>query len=330
MSQELSPSVTWNALSDELVSALEKAGRSVVAVHGRRRIPASGVHWRAGIVVTANHAIERNEEVDITLPDRSTAVATLAGRDPGTDLAILKMSAADLPLAELGDPASLKPGQLVLTAGRTAEGTARSGLAMIAVTGPAWRTWMGGSLDCTLRLDRNLHPNFSGGPLVDSQGRILGINTPALSRFAAVVIPASSVDRVAAELENKGHIGRGYLGLGMQPVSLPEKLRESLKLTSQSGLLAVSVEPDGPAEKAGVLLGDILLALDTKPLHDTGGVEGFLTSDKIAKPVKASIIRGGVLTEVIIIIGERLAPNWSAARPRGWGFRRGPGHLRDR
>src|SRR5580700_1365224 len=121
MPQESSVSSTWQALSNQAANAIEKAGRPVVAVHGRRRIPASGVHWRAGIIVTANHAIERDDEITLVLPDGSTATATLAGRDPGTDLAILKTSGVNLPTAEFGDPAGLKPGNLVLAAGRTSE-----------------------------------------------------------------------------------------------------------------------------------------------------------------------------------------------------------------
>jgi S1-C subfamily serine protease len=320
MAQE-SVSNTWLALSNEAAGAIEKAGPSVVAIHGRRRIPSSGVHWREGIVVTANHALERDEEINVTLPGGSTTAATLAGRDPSTDLAILKVSAQNLPLAERGDAAALKPGNLVLVAGRTAEGTTRASLAMVAVTGPAWRAWTGGAIDLTLRLDRNLHPNLTGGPLVDPEGRVLGINTPALSRFAATVIPGSTVDRVVAELEKRGHIGRGYLGVGMQPVALPQKLRDTLKLESEVGLMIVTVELDGPTEKAGVLIGDILVALDGKPLTDTQDLAAHLAGEQIGKSVKASLIRGGALVDVAITVAERPAGesqsfrgNWRRAR----------------
>jgi S1-C subfamily serine protease len=328
MPHDASVSSTWQSLSNEAATAIEKAGRPVVAVHARRRIPASGIHWRPGVVVTANHAIERDDEITVTLPDQSTVPATLAGRDPATDLAILKISAKNLLLAEFADTAALKPGNLVLAVGRTAEGTSRASLAMVAVTGPAWRTWTGETLDQVLRLDRNLHPNLSGGPLVDSSGRILGINTPALSRFAATAIPVSTADRVIAELEKKGHIGRGYLGVGMQPVSLPEKLRESLKVTSATGVMIVSVESDGPAEKAGVLIGDILVALDSKPVHDTDDVQTYLTSERVGKAVKASLIRGGALTDLMVSVGERAAGRSGRFPVRG--LRRGPARFRSR
>jgi S1-C subfamily serine protease len=307
MQHESSVSSTWRALSHESASAIEKAGSAVVAVHARRRIPSSGVHWRRGIVVTADHTLERDEEITVTLPDGRTAGATLAGRDPSTDLAVLKLEGPNLPVAELGDITTLKVGHWVLAAGRTSEGGSRASLALVGVVGQAWRTWRGGLLDHTVRLDRKLHPNFSGGPAVDDHGRVLGINTSALSRYAAVVIPASTVERVTAELEQKGRIGRGYLGVSMQPVRLPRKLRELLKLSSETGIMIMQVEPEGPAERAGVTLGDVLVALDAIPMRDIDDVQAYLSGEQIGKPVKASIIRGGVPAEVVIAVGERPA-----------------------
>jgi serine protease DegQ len=307
MQHELSVSSTWQALSNESAAAIEKAGRAVVAVHARRRIPASGVHWRPGIVVTADHSLERDDEIAVTLPDGRTTDAALAGRDPSTDLAILKLEAPALPVAEIGDITGLKVGHWVLAAGRTSEGGSRASLALVGVVGPAWRTWRGGLLDHTVRLDRNLHPNFSGGPAVDDQGRLLGINTSALSRYAAVVIPATTVERVAAELERKGHIGQGYIGVGLQPVRLPRKVRDALNLASETGIMIVRVEPDSPAEKAGVTLGDVLVALNGGPVRDIDDVQVYLAGEHIGRPVKASIIRGGILAEVVIAVGERPA-----------------------
>ncbi|HEV2378533.1 MAG TPA: S1C family serine protease [Terriglobia bacterium] len=307
MSQE-STSI-WRALSNETASAVEKVAPAVVAVHGRRRIPSSGVHWKPGIVVTADHTISRDDEITITLPDGANAAATLAGRDPSTDIAILKVDAqigaGKLPVAEFGDLSTLKAGHLVLTAARTSEGEPRASLALVGVVGPAWRTWRGGTIDVTVRLDRNLHPNFSGGPVVGSDGRVLGMATSGLSRYGAVVIPSGTVDRVTAELEKKGHIGRGYLGIGMAPVRIPRQLRESLKLSQDTGVLVMGVEAESPAEKAGVALGDLFVTLDGSPVRDTDDVQSLLSGDRIGKPAKASIIRGGALTELAITVGER-------------------------
>jgi S1-C subfamily serine protease len=309
MSQDSSVSNTWRALSSDFASSIEQAGRSVVTVRARRRIPSSGVHWRTGIIVTADHTIEGDEDITVTLPDGRNVPATLAGRDPTTDIAILKIDHSNLAVAEKSDAATLKVGNLLLAVGRTAEGATRASSALVGVTGPALRTWQGGQLDLTVRLDRRLHPNLSGGPALDDQGRAYGINTSGLSRLASLVIPASTVDRVSAELENKGHIGRAYLGVGMQPVRLSAKLREMLKISNEIGIMVAGVEPDGPAEKAGMMLGDVLVALDGKPLNNLRSVQNFLIGAQIGRPVKASIIRGGALVEVAITVGERPAAN---------------------
>jgi len=302
----------WGDLSRELAAAVEKVGGAVVAVHGRRRIPSSGVHWRAGVVVTSNQALQRDEDITVILPDGRSVAAPLAGRDPSTDLAILKLEDSQsenskLGVPEVADLSTLKVGHAVLTAGRTSEGGVRATLALVGVVGPAWRTWRGGALDATVRQDRNLHPNFAGGPVIDYQGCVLGISTPALSRYGSVVIPASTVERVASELEKKGHVGRGYLGIGMVPVRVPQKLREVAELAHEVGLMVVGVEPDSPADQAGVTLGDVLVALDASPLRDTDDLQAHLTADRIGKAVKASIIRGGALTAAIITVGERPA-----------------------
>jgi len=307
MQNESSVSGIWRALSAEWARAVEKAGSAVVAIHARRRIPASGVHWRPGIIVTAEHTLERDEEITVTLPDSRTIVATLSGRDPSTDLAILKIENVDLTVPEIGDITTLKVGHWVLAGGRTSEGGPRASLALVGVVGPAWRTWKGGLMDHTVRLDRNLHPNLSGGPTVDDQGRLLGINTSALSRYTAVVIPASTVERVATELEKKGHIGRGYLGVGMQTVRLPRKFHELLKVGSETGIMIMRVEPESPAERAGVTLGDVLVTLGETPVRDIDDVQAYLVGEHIGKPVKASIIRGGALLEAVIVVGERPA-----------------------
>jgi S1-C subfamily serine protease len=309
MQEQSSATGTWQALSNQTANAVEKAARTIVAVQGRRRVPASGVHWRPGIIVTASHALEHDDEINVTLPGGRTTSAKLAGRDPSTDIAVLKMNGIDLPIAEIGDTSALKPGNFILAAACTAEGSPRAAMALVSVTGPAWRTWLGGALDQTLRLDRNLHPNFSGGPAIDDQGRVLGINTSALSRFAAVVIPASTVHRVTAELETKGRIGRGYLGVGMAPVILPPAVRESLKLSGEASIMVMAVEPASPAAQAGVMLGDIFVAFDAKPLLGLRDVQAYLGQEYIGKPLKASIIRGGKMVEATITVGERPAVN---------------------
>jgi len=306
MEQELSAPPVWQALSQELSGAVERVGRAVVALNARRRIPSSGVVWRQGTIVTANHTLE-HEEITTTLPDGRTTSVSLAGRDPSTDLAVLKLEGTDFATAEAGDLSSVKVGHIVLAVARTSEGGARASLATIGVLGAAWRTWGGGLLDRTVRLDRNLHPNFSGGPVVDKQGRVLGIGTSGLSRYSTVVIPAATVSRVIDELLARGHIAHGYLGLGMYPLRLPAKLQGSLNLPGQSGIMVVAVEAESPAERAGVLIGDVLVALDGSSVGDTDEVQSFLGGERVGESVSATIVRAGSLKELTIVVGERPA-----------------------
>ena len=284
------------ALSNELAGAVEHAGRAVVAVSARPRFASSGVVWRPGVIVTAEHTIRRREEIGVTLPDGRSTSATLAGRDPGTDIAVLKLADADVPAAALGSTEALRPGHLILAIGRSADSGVNATMGvMSAVSGP-WRSWRGGQIDQYLRLDLTLYPGSSGGAVVDTTGRVLGISTSALSRIAGLAVPASTVNRVVDELLRTGHVSRGYLGLGLHPVSLPE---------GGTGLIVLSAEPNGPAAGAGVLLGDILVALAGKPLSETDEIQAILNGQSVGKPVAARIVRGGQVIELTITVGER-------------------------
>jgi len=279
------------ALSDELAGAVEKAGQSVVIVNARPRSPSSGVHWRQDVIVTAEHTLKHEDDITIGLPDGGVVAATLVGRDPGTDIAVLKASGLSNAVATFGDGAKL--GALTLMIGRSKDSGVNATMGVIsAVSGP-WRTWRGGMMDQYIRLDATLYPGTSGGAVVDTQGRLLGIATSGLSRLAGLAVPVSTVNRVVDELLTKGHISRGYLGVGLQPLNTP------------AGLIVLSVETGGPAERGGVLVGDILVAIEGKPVKDTDDVQGVLEPGYVGKAVKASIVRGGVAAEISITIGER-------------------------
>ncbi|HUO27932.1 MAG TPA: S1C family serine protease [Bryobacteraceae bacterium] len=284
------------ALSNELAGAVEQAGRAVVAVNARARFASSGVVWRPGVIVTAEHTIRRREEIGITLPDGRTTSATLAGRDAGTDLAVLKLAENGTPAATFGAPEKLKPGQVVLAIGRSPDSGVNATMGIMSAVSGAWRTWRGGQLDQYLRLDLTLYPASSGGAVVDTAGRVLGIATSALSRIAGLAVPVSTVDRVVDELLRAGHIARGYLGLGLHPVALPD---------GSTGLIVLSSESDGPAARAGVLIGDILTVLAGKPVGDTDDIQAALGGDAVGKPIAARIVRGGQVIELNITVGER-------------------------
>ena len=303
------------SLSNDLAGAVERAGQSVVAIHARRRIPSSGIHWRPGIVVAAHHTIQRDEDIAVTIADGTSVPATLVGRDPTTDLAVLRVEGITAPVARLADASGVRVGALVLALGRPGPAITAS-LGVISAVGGEWRTWHGGTIDRFVRLDIAIYDGFSGGALVDAAGRVLGLDTSGLSRGAALAIPASTVNRVADQLLTSGRIARGYLGLGMQPVRLPEGLVERLRLPNDIGLMVVSAEAGGPADRAGVLIGDILVAVGETPVADPADLLAILGSDQIGKAISVRLVRGGEPTSISITIGERPQQQRSSRRRR--------------
>ncbi|MDQ6603661.1 MAG: S1C family serine protease [Chloroflexota bacterium] len=292
-------------LSNNLADAVERAGASTVAVHARQRQSASGVLWRPGVIVATDHTIERDDDITVTLPDGKSVSATLAGRDPSTDIAILKVESANLPVAAVGDASALRVGHMALAVGRFGEGGLGTSLGVVSALGGSWNTWRGGQVDQFIRADVTLYPGFSGGPLVNAAGEIVGINTSGLSRNMGLTIPAATVNRVVDQLLSKGHIARGYLGVGLQPVRLPDTLKQAVGAASDTGVIIISIEGGGPAEKAGLFIGDILIALDGTPTTDTDAVQALLGPERIGAALAAKIARGGAPVDVTITVGER-------------------------
>ena len=292
---------TLLSFSNDLAAAVERAARSVVAVHARPRLPSTGVHWRPGIVVTAEHTVRMEEEIRVAWPDGRTVPASLVARDPGTDLAVLRVADTEWPVAEVADSTALKVGNLVLAVGH---GPRASWGVLSAVGGP-WRTWRGGEVERFLRLDLVLYPGFSGGPLVDAAGNVAGLVTSGLSRQLELAVPTSTVIRIVDELLATGRISRGYLGVGLQPVALPDALRDLAPGSDGHALIVVSVETDGPAARAGLMLGDVLVALEGAPLRDPHDVQGVLAARRAGTAVTASLLRAGAPRQATITLGER-------------------------
>lgn len=292
--------------SNDLAAAAEAVGPSVVAIHAQHRIPSSGIQWRKDVIVTVNHGIRRNEGISVLLRPEKSVAATVAGRDPSTDLAILKLAdEGKLPLPALADASGLKLANLVLALGRSWRGNLVASAGIVGGLSGAWRTWAGGKIDQHIRLDLEIYPGFSGGPLVNAEGKVVGINTRGVARGRAVTIPASTVNRVVAELLEKGHIARPYLGLAMQPVAVPESLRSKLKSELTNGLVIVHVEPSGPADRAGVLLGDILVELHGRSLEGIDSVQQILSSANVGEKVPATVLRGGTPTQLSVTLDDR-------------------------
>ncbi len=294
----------WAALSRELADAAATAGKSVVAVHGRRH-PSSGILWTSDSVVTANHALRRDEDISVVIASGQSVAARMIGRDPGTDLAVLRLQ-QPVPgdRAQWGDASKLRIGELVLAVGRTWRGNIVSSSGVVSGLMGRWRTWRGGELDQFIRPDLMLYPGFSGGPLVNSQGQIVGLNTAGLHR-SGITVPAATVTRVATELLEKGRIERPYLGLAMQAVTLPESLRASLNLKASEGLLVAHVEPGSPAEKGGVLLGDVLVEIEGKPVPETDAVQEILHTFKVGQAIELKLVRGGALSTASLTLAAR-------------------------
>ena len=292
-------------LSNALAAATERAAIHMVAVHTGPRGSSSGVIWRAGIIVTADHALRSDEEIKVTLPDQRVVSATLVGRDASTDLAVLKCAEAASPGPAFGDAAALAAGHLTLVVGRTRASGPVAALGAVSLAVAERRQWGGATLSPYIRLDVGLQPTAIGGAVVDARGNVVGMATPKFARFGAIAIPAATVNRVADVLLSKGRIPRGYLGVGLQPIRLPAEFTQSSQRKGKTATIVLDVAPDGPAHQAGLLIGDLLLSLDGHEVLHPGDVHSTLGPDSIGKTLVAQLLRGGELREVRISVIER-------------------------
>ena len=306
----MSPSASGAAgalseLSSQLASAVETAGKSIVAIHARRRIPSSGIIWRDGVVVSASHTVRSDGEISISLPNGDSAKATVAGRDSATDLVVLRVKGnANAKAAPRADVSSLRVGSLVLAVGRPGKNVSAS-FGIVSAVGEGWRTWQGARIDRVLRLDLAVYDGFSGGPLVDAGGGVLAINNSALARGTPLALPAQAVDRVVDELVERGHVRRPFIGVAVQPVALSAALAKEHQLSGDGGLLIVSIADDSPAEKAGVLLGDLLLEAGGQRVSRPDDLLDALSATKHGESVTLKVLRGGVLKTVAITPADR-------------------------
>jgi len=293
------------ALSNALAQATDRAAASTVAVHTEARGSSSGVVWRAGVIVTPEHSLSRDEDIQVTLPNSRVVAASLAGRDPSTDLAVLKCDDATSPVTETADVSSIKPGSLALVVGRTRASGPVAALGTVSLVVSERRTWTGVALAPYIRLDVGLQPTAIGGAVIDAHGRTVGIATPRFARFGAIAVPAPTVNRIVDTLLQKGRVPRGYLGVGLQSVRLPAALRQTLQRQDKTAAIVLDVEPEGPAHKAGIVIGDILVALAGHPVARLEDIHAQLTSESIGKSLPIKFVRGGALQEASIVVGER-------------------------
>ncbi len=287
-------------LSNAMAAAAQKAGASTVLVNARRRMPGSGIAFAADLILTADHVVEMEDGIRILLPDGSEVGAKLAGRDPGSDLAVLRL---DKPAATPAEKAQeAKIGEIVLALGRPSSEGIEVSLGVVSAMGGPVRT-PAGSLDKYIRTDTTPFPGFSGGPLVDAEGRVVGINTSGFGRGIALTIPAETAWKVADQLARTGSVKRGYLGIRSEWVELADAPRKALSRDQRGGLLIVSVEKGSPAETGGLMVGDILVGIDHTAIDDHDALFAHLTGDVVGQSIPVEILRGGQPAKINVTIG---------------------------
>ena len=286
--------------SDGLAAAVEKAAQSTVTVDARGRIPATGIVWSAdGEILTADHVIQRDESINVTLPDGTTHAAKVLGRDSGSDLALLKIEGAKgLAVPEWAE--AVKVGNLIFAVGRPEDLQATLG-SVVALGGPVRGRFR--YLEAYIQTDVTMYPGFSGGPLVDASGRVAGLNSSALARGASIAVPVAVARALTDALRRDGHIQRGFLGVSTQPVRLAENIAAQLK--QQSGLMIIGAEKDSPAEKAGLMQGDVLVSLGGQTVTDIEALQTALGPGTVGKTVTVKVVRGGELKDIPVTVGER-------------------------
>ena len=290
-------------ISAGLAEAAASAGTAVVRVEGRRRLPATGIVWSDdGLILTASHAVRRDDGLRVGLPDGHSVTAQLIGRDQSADIALLRAEIDGLVPLLVAGKENLAVGNLVLALGRPGE-SIQSTLGIVSALGKPWRTRRGGLIDQYLQTDVLMYPGFSGGPLVDVEAKLLGMNSSALMPGVSLTIPANSLDRITQILLTHGRVRRGYLGVSTQRVSLPNNIRE--ELGQKKGLLVVAVEAISPAEKGGLTLGDTVLAIGTTTVLSHNDLLSHLAGDYVGQKVPLKILRGGEVQTINVTIGER-------------------------
>lgn len=282
-------------LSQSTAAAVESASRWVASIQGNARFASSGVLWAPGILVTAEHTLADLDRADVIVPEGNVE-AHLAGRDRATGLAVFRLEHAQA-APPLADGAALRAGSLALVVGRSLRSGPTASMGILSSVSGRWRTRFGGDLDQFVQLDISIYPTAEGGAVVNAEGHLIGVASSNFSRYGAVAIPAATVRRVVDAILSAGHVPRGYLGIGLREVPLPGE--------QKAGLIVLSVEEGSAAAAAGLMLGDILIALDQAPLRDAEDLQALMTADSVGSTRTAHVIRAGQRIEVPVTIGQR-------------------------
>ncbi|GAC1407580.1 MAG: trypsin-like peptidase domain-containing protein [Ktedonobacteraceae bacterium] len=293
---------TLRSLSNQMADAVEHVSSALVLVNGRQRQPASGIIYAHDLIVTADHVVEREEDITIQTHDKRTLPAQFVGRDLASDLAVLRVSDLNSEPATLASEEA-RVGQLILTVGRSNSEGPMASVGIVSAVGGPLRTGRGATLDRYIRTDATPYPGFSGGPLIDLNGSVIGILTTGLVNGVALAVPANLVKSIADTLATQGYIKRGYLGISSQLVHVPTGQRAGRE--QEHGLLIVKVEENSPAQRGGVMIGDILVMLDGRIVKDSEDLQIVLVGDRVGKTIPVEVIRGDAVQTLQITVGQR-------------------------
>ena len=287
-------------LSRDIADLVGRLGPSVVRIDARRGRPATGIIWADNLVLTADHVLEHEDTIQVT-GSTTTVKASIAGRDAGTDIALLRTEGLNGAPAPRGRSTDIRAGHIVIAIGQPGELQVTVGI--VSGLSGSFRSWRGGQVERLIQTTAELLPGFSGGPLVDADGRVVGINSWNFGRGVSRAVPVETAERVAESLKTHGRIRRAYLGLGAQPVRLSEALAS--QLGEESGLLVVTVEPGGPAQKAGLLQGDTIVSVDGDPVRHLDELFGKLGALEVGSAHRLGVVRAGERKDVPVTVGER-------------------------
>jgi S1-C subfamily serine protease len=302
MSHPTNDADVLSAFSNQMADAVERIGPALVLVNGRPRGAASGIVFGPDLVLTADHVLEREDDLTVQSDDGRSLPAQFVGRDPASDLAVLRVQDLGRPAAAAA-PEPARVGQIVLAVGRPSASGPMASIGIVSAVGGPLRTGRGAMVERYIQTDATPYPGFSGGPLIDAHGAVVGVTTTGLVSGVALAVPAAIAWSIGETLAQQGFVKRGYLGISSQPVALPESQRAGR--AQERGLLLVRVEEGSPAAQAGLLLGDILVGLNGQTVTDTDELQALLSGNNVGASVAAEVIRGGALQTVQVTIGQR-------------------------
>ncbi len=286
-------------LSTEISDLVERVGRSVVRVDARRGRAGTGIVWGPGLVLTANHVVEHEEDIQVGVDEKSVK-AGLAGRDPATDLALLRVEGLTAPAVSRALVSDLRPGQIVIALGRP--GGLKATFGTISAIASPWVGWRGSEVEHLVQTSAPLYPGFSGGPLVDVDGRVVGMNSWVFGRGDGRAIAMDVAERVVSSLLAHGRIRRAYLGVGTQQVRLPDPVKA--RLNQETGLLIVAIEPQSPAERAGLMQGDTLVGFNGTATATLETLFVSLRKSEVGSTQKLRVVRAGEVKELVVTLVE--------------------------